>query len=82
MILWESRACGRRSYWRTGAVCSRGGLEILLGHRVVKLVPDDIIVARSIFLVKFHDVHHGLRVLFLLFLRDATLLEHPLPVFR
>jgi hypothetical protein len=49
---------------------------------VVKLVPYLIItITTSVFLIETHDVHHSLRVLFLLLLRDAILLQQALPLF-
>jgi hypothetical protein len=71
MVLGESRTAGRRG----------GATVVVCGVSVVELVPHFIVVSSSILFIESHDVHHGLRVLFLFLLRDSVLLEQPLPLF-
>jgi hypothetical protein len=58
-------------------------LLYLLRSRMVKLFPYSVFFfALGIALVECHDVHDSLRILFLLFLRYAALLQRSLPFLR
>jgi hypothetical protein len=56
----------------------------LVGLDVFKLVPDTAVVGFpfTAILVETHNLLDGVRVLLLLFLGDAALLEHTLPFWR
>lgn len=58
MILGESRTARRRG----------SAPVIVCGVGVIELVPHFIVVSSSVLFVESHDVHHGLRVLFLFLL--------------
>lgn len=69
VVLWESRTARRR-----------GRTPVVVAVCIVEFVPDLIVITTSILLVEAHDVHHGLGVFFLFFLRDSVLLQQPLPL--
>lgn len=56
---------------------------MVLGLRVVEFMPDIfIVIPGRTFLIELHNVHHGLGVLLLFFLRDTIFLQHTLPILR